>query len=133
VIDLLHEVACGHVDVLRQPAPVVLCLGFGESALDFELRAWTASFETSLQTKSELTLAVSEALAAAGIEIPFPQRDLHLRSIDAGPVRAPGDAAVVRGLADGGGVPAAGATGVDAPADGEASVPVRGDGGAGRS
>ena len=124
VIDLLHEVACGHVDVLRQPAPVVLFLGFGESALDFELRAWTASFETSLQTKSELTLAVSEALAAAGIEIPFPQRDLHLRSVDAG---------AVRGLADAGGVPAAGATGVDAPADGEASVPVRGDGGAGRS
>lgn len=81
VIALLLEVARAHHGVLRQPAPLVLFLGFGESSLDFELRCWTPSFELAPQTKSELTLAVSEALAAEHISIPFPQRDLNVRTI----------------------------------------------------
>jgi len=78
VIALLLEVARANPGVLRQPAPIVLFLGFGESTLDFELRAWTASFELALQTKSELTLGISDALAAEGVVIPFPQRDLNV-------------------------------------------------------
>jgi small-conductance mechanosensitive channel len=61
-------------------------VGFGESSLDFELRAWSALFENYVITQSQLAVAVSRALAEAGIEIPFPQRDLHLRT--APPARA---------------------------------------------
>ncbi len=50
------------------------------------MRAWTDEFNEYLIIKSDLTLAVHDAIYAAGIEIPFPQRDLHLRSIDPGTV-----------------------------------------------
>jgi small-conductance mechanosensitive channel len=55
--------------------------GFGESSLDFELRCWIPRYEEGLVTRSGLWLAIGAKLAAAGIEIPFPQRDLHLRSV----------------------------------------------------
>jgi small-conductance mechanosensitive channel len=56
-------------------------LGFGESALRFELRFWSDLQETWFQLQSDVTIAVAKAIKEAGIEIPFPQRDLHLRSI----------------------------------------------------
>ncbi|MCJ7754955.1 MAG: mechanosensitive ion channel, partial [Thermoanaerobaculales bacterium] len=80
VIDLLVLVAVGHPDVFRDPEPVALFLGFGESSLDFELRAWTGG--DFVRVASELRVAINTALAEAGIEIPFPQRDLHLRTVD---------------------------------------------------
>jgi len=58
-------------------------LGFGESALRFELRFWSDRQDTWFQLQSDVTVAVAKALREAGIEIPFPQRDLHVRSIDA--------------------------------------------------
>jgi len=83
VLALLREVAAGDAGVLADPAPVALFLGFGDSSLDFELRAWTPLFEDWVHTQSELTVAVNRAIVDAGIEIPFPQRDLHLRSAEA--------------------------------------------------
>ena len=65
--------------MLAVPAPVVLFKGFGDSALLFEMRVWTDRFESWLQTHSELTVAAYGALREAAIEIPFPQRDVHLR------------------------------------------------------
>ncbi len=53
-------------------------MGFGDSALNFQLRAWTARFEVWVRTRSELGLAVVAAMREAGIPIPFPQRDLHI-------------------------------------------------------
>jgi small-conductance mechanosensitive channel len=47
--------------------------------LNFELRVWTASFEESDLVRSELAVAMHAALAAAGIEIAFPQRDIYIR------------------------------------------------------
>ena len=82
VLDLLLEVVKRNDRLLTEPAPAVLFLGFGESSLDFSLRAWSDDFDNYLEIKSELTLAVHDALYAAGFEIPFPQRDLHLRSVD---------------------------------------------------
>ncbi len=84
VIDLLVRAVREHSDVLEQPAPTALFLGFGESSLDFSLRAWTAQSTNYRRVQSELTLAVNAALVEAGIEIPFPQRDLHVRSEDSG-------------------------------------------------
>jgi small-conductance mechanosensitive channel len=82
VIDLLVRAARENSDILENPAPTTLFLGFGESSLDFSLRAWTAQSTNYRRVQSELTLAVNAALVEAGIEIPFPQRDLHVRSAD---------------------------------------------------
>jgi small-conductance mechanosensitive channel len=61
---------------------VALFTAFGASSLDFELRVWTGEFENWRRVSSEVAIAVNEALKRAGIQIPFPQRDLHLRSMD---------------------------------------------------
>jgi small-conductance mechanosensitive channel len=81
VIALLLDVARGHQSVLAEPAPSALFQAHGNSSLDFELRAWTASPEW-IVVKSDLTVAINRALHEAGIKIPFPQHDLHLRSMD---------------------------------------------------
>jgi potassium efflux system protein len=78
VIDLLSEVARSNPGVLPEPAPVVLFLGFGDSALNFQIRAWTARFEEWVRTRSDLGLAVQAALKAEGIDIPFPQREVRI-------------------------------------------------------
>ena len=67
---------------MEAPEPDVYFLGFGDSSLDFELRGWIASFEETVVVKTDLNLGINDALAEAGIEIPFPQRDLHIRSVD---------------------------------------------------
>jgi small-conductance mechanosensitive channel len=87
VMEILLEAARSHPRVLAHPAPTALFRAFGDSALEFQLRAWVASFEISFEVQSDLNVAVNAALTAAGIEIPFPQRDLHLRSVDAGASR----------------------------------------------
>ena len=86
VLELLLKAARSDERILNDPEPSVLFLGFGDSSLNFSLRAWTDEFNEYLAIKSDLTLAVHDAIYAAGIEIPFPQRDLHLRSIDPGAV-----------------------------------------------
>lgn len=82
VLKLLVDAAMSHPDVLRARPPAAFFLGFGDSSLKFELRFWSARQETWFQLQSEVTVAVAKALREAGIAIPFPQRDLHLRSID---------------------------------------------------
>jgi potassium-dependent mechanosensitive channel len=79
VIDLLREAAAAVPGVLKNPGPVVLFQSFGDSALNFEVRAWTARFEEWAAVHSQVAVAVNGALKAAGIEIPFPQRDVTLR------------------------------------------------------
>ena len=83
VAALLAQVANATEGVLRQPAPTVLFTGFGASSLDFSVRGW-ATFDEYVFVRSRMALAVHAALKEAGIEIPFPQRDLHLRSIEPG-------------------------------------------------
>ncbi|MBD3220776.1 mechanosensitive ion channel, partial [bacterium] len=81
VLGVLRRVADEHPDVLAEPEPYVLFMAFGESSLDFSLRAWTADYEQFLRIGSELRVGIARALKDAGIEIPFPQRDLHLRTV----------------------------------------------------
>jgi potassium efflux system protein len=83
VLDVLMRVAQEQKDAMQDPAPVVLFTGFGDSSLNFVMRFWTRDANTAPLARSNASVAVSEALAAEGIEIPFPQRDLHIRSIDA--------------------------------------------------
>jgi len=82
VIRLLVEVARDEPLVLPEPEPFVVFHGFGDSSLNFELRAWCA-FNDGLSVLTRLNVGINRALAENGIEIPFPQRDLHLRSVDA--------------------------------------------------
>jgi small-conductance mechanosensitive channel len=90
VLELLMDVTKATPGITAAPEPTVLFIGFGANALDFAIRAWTHEFGEWVGIRSELTVRVYEALRAAGIEIPFPQQDLHLRSIspDAGAVLA---------------------------------------------
>lgn len=83
VIKLLVDVAESHPGILLERPPTAFFMGFGESSLNFELRFWSAWQDTWFQLQSDVTVAVSKALQEAGIEIPFPQRDLRLRSFDA--------------------------------------------------
>jgi len=67
--------------LLREPAPQVLFTNFGDSALEFEVRVHVRTLQDSVPARHELLMAINEALREAGIEIPFPQRDVHLRSV----------------------------------------------------
>lgn len=67
-------------DVLADPAPRVFFKGFGESSLDFELLIWIAEPRKQFGIKSDLYFRIEAILRHRKIEIPFPQRDLHLRS-----------------------------------------------------
>ena len=71
-------------NVAKTPAPQVLFLSFGESSLDFELRVWVLDAEERVKVQSELHQAIDRSFREANIEIAFPQRDLHLRSVDDG-------------------------------------------------
>ena len=77
---LLDASAAVYPDVLSMPEPQVLFIGFGDNSLDFELRVWTAEPSKQVIIKSELYFKVESTLRERQIEIPFPQRDLHLRS-----------------------------------------------------
>jgi len=80
VVELLTQVARAHDEVMEDPEPKTIFTGFGDSSLDFELRAWTVG--NFVNIASDLRLGMDRALADNGIEIPFPQRDLHVRSVD---------------------------------------------------
>ncbi len=87
VRSLLLDCAKAHPLVLPRPEPVVLLQDFGPSSLDFELRFFLREIDTLLEVGSELRFAVLAALDEAGIEIPFPQHDVHLRNATSGPKR----------------------------------------------
>jgi small-conductance mechanosensitive channel len=82
VLEILRDAAAKHELVLTKPEPMAYFKGFGESTLDFELHFWVMQENNGLQITSEVALAIMQSLNEAGIEIPFPQRDLHLRSVD---------------------------------------------------
>jgi small-conductance mechanosensitive channel len=78
VLKMLTEIAMKNPHVLAYPPPQTMFLGFGDNALSFELTFWAAQ-SMWFELKSEIGLAVLRALRQAKIEIPYPQRDLHVR------------------------------------------------------
>jgi small-conductance mechanosensitive channel len=82
VLSILDTVGKEHPDVLSDPAPNAIFTGFGDSSIDFELRVWINDISKRLKVRSELGQAIDAHFREAGISIPFPQRDLHLRSIE---------------------------------------------------
>lgn len=81
VLGIMTEVAEEHTRVKKKPVPRAYFIGFGDSSLDFRLLAWV-NIDYRLGTESEINTTISRKLAEAGIEIPFPQQDLHIRSND---------------------------------------------------
>ncbi len=79
VKEVLLQVAEQHPEVLDYPLPQVFFTGFGDSSQDFELLVWIAEPSRELPIKSELYFRIAKVLRSRNIEIPFPQRDLHLR------------------------------------------------------
>jgi potassium efflux system protein len=91
VIELLEGVARAHPDVLPEPPPRCLFMSYGDSSINFELRAWT-EYSKSGQTHSDLAVAVYDAVYAAGMSFPFPQREVRVLSDhDAAPAVASSD------------------------------------------
>jgi potassium efflux system protein len=80
VIALLVDVARQVPAIMSDPAPDALFIGFGDSALNFELRVWTTQRRWA-RVRSDLAVALQRALAEAGIVVPFPQRDVHVRHV----------------------------------------------------
>ncbi|GAB4275748.1 MAG: hypothetical protein Fur0025_00250 [Oscillatoriaceae cyanobacterium] len=76
----LLDTAKEHPHVLKVPPPRVMFKGFGDFSLDFELLVWSNTPEEQYWTKSDLYFRIEQLFRERQIEIPFPQRDLHLRS-----------------------------------------------------
>ena len=87
---LLLDVVSANPRLLREPAPQVLFTNFGDSALEFEVRVHVRTLQDSVPARHELLMAINQALHEAGIEIPFPQRDVNLRSVSAQAAQALG-------------------------------------------
>ena len=79
---LLREIAASNPLILKDPPPVVLFRGFGDSSLDFELRVFLAGMENYVPIWHAVNCAIDDAFRKAGIEIAFPQRDVHIRSAE---------------------------------------------------
>lgn len=72
--------AAQHPQLLADPAPAVIFTGFGDSSMNFDLFAWIADPGVQAAVASDVRFQVWDALKAAGIEIAYPQRDIHVRS-----------------------------------------------------
>ncbi len=77
-MELMAEAAAEHPKILTEPPPRISFEGFGDNALTLNMRAFLSEVDARLQTITELHQAILDKLRAAGIEIAFPQRDLHL-------------------------------------------------------
>ena len=84
VAEVLQDVAESHPDVEKDPAPRARFRAFGDSSLDFELLTWIREPVLRGRVLHALNTAVYKRLAAEGIEIPYPKRDVYLHSAPAG-------------------------------------------------
>ena len=84
-LQILKEVAAAQSGVLGTASIEATFETFGASSLDFVLQFWTDDFANAGALKSRVGLAVHDALVEAGIEIPFPQQDVHVKSMPASP------------------------------------------------
>ncbi|PTN09394.1 mechanosensitive ion channel family protein [Mangrovibacterium marinum] len=80
VKQILLAAASQHQEIVQNPKPFVRFNDFGESSLDFQLYFWTVSDFLVENIKSDLRFVIDDEFRKQGVEIPFPQRDLHLRS-----------------------------------------------------
>lgn len=84
VRDILLKCAREHPLVVRYPEPFVVWNDFGPSSLDFDVRAYLRDITMGLAVRTDLRFSIFKALKEAGIEIPFPQSDVHIKSFPNG-------------------------------------------------
>ncbi len=84
VEETIRELLAEHELVLETPEARVMFVEFGDSSLNFRILAYVPNVSDRLTTLSDLHFAIDEAFRSKDVEIPFPQRDLHLRSISSG-------------------------------------------------
>jgi small-conductance mechanosensitive channel len=102
VRNALLEVARENSHVLPQPAPTVFLEAFGESSINLELVVWSKEMSyRPRRFRSDLNFAIVQKLREAGIEIPYPQRDLHFRDRLARVEMTPSEKTPERAVADG--------------------------------
>jgi len=84
VRDILLAIAEENEDVIKTgsvPKPIVLFRAFGDSSLNFELRVFLNDVDSRIRVVSDINFAIDKAFREASVEIPFPQRDLHVKSL----------------------------------------------------
>jgi small-conductance mechanosensitive channel len=84
VQDIFMKILCSNPEIVSYPKPLVLFNNFGDSSLDFRLLFWTDNFDDWIRIRSEVIFRIYDGLKEAGIQIPFPQRDLHIKTNDKG-------------------------------------------------
>ena len=91
VMRLLEEAAREVPEVMPYPAPMAMFHNFGDSSLDFRVLAWVRTIDLGLKAQTAIRVALLRKLDAAGIAIPFPQRDVYLHTVgDAAPAKPEG-------------------------------------------
>jgi len=82
VMKILRACLDANKDILAWPEPTVVLQNFGDSALEFDARGYIDDVERRIFVQSDLRLAINRAFVEAGIVIPFPHRDIHIRNFD---------------------------------------------------
>ncbi|MFK8002094.1 MAG: mechanosensitive ion channel family protein [Polyangiales bacterium] len=81
VMQVLRRVVARQRGLLHFPIPEVICTAFGDSSIDYAVRAWCTGYLEAIEAKSLLASAIHAEFAKQGIEIPFPQQDVHILSM----------------------------------------------------
>ena len=81
VKEILLAVAADHPRTLNSPPAIVRLLNFGDSSLDFDVIFWSRDFLRIEDIKSDIRFEIDKRFRAQGVEIPFPQRDLHIKQL----------------------------------------------------
>jgi small-conductance mechanosensitive channel len=81
VMQLLKDIAGKHHNVLAKPAPSVFFVDFGANTLDFSLRIWVRDYDVATGTASEIRQEIEKEFRAQGVEIAFPQLDVHIKEL----------------------------------------------------
>ncbi len=89
VKDILLKCARDHPLIVRYPEPFVVWQDFGASSLDFEIRAYLRDISNGLSVRTDLRFAIFKAFKEAGVEIPFPQQDVYIKSLPEALARKP--------------------------------------------
>ena len=84
----LVGIARGVDGIALSPAPEAILTGLTPGALEFSARAWTTPHANWIEVRSELAVRIRDGLAEAGIEVPLPQREMHVRSVPGPEVQA---------------------------------------------
>jgi small-conductance mechanosensitive channel len=82
VIETLRKIGSSNNELVKSHKPIVLFVSFADSTLNFELRVWAKDAKNAVQVESDLRMEIDKKFRENNIEIAFPQRDLHIRSVD---------------------------------------------------